>query len=172
MYYLRVKDEFAAAHKLPQFEKCAEVHGHTYEVEVVLEAEELDENGVVMDLSVAKKVLREELPDHPGGLLNDVFIENPTCELLAEEIFKRVQSRLSVKVGEVTVWESDRGGATFRPKSDEEIVVAYGDVEPAKYRRCGDGVLCGMCKRRGNAAGCGEYVPVAFVTGGGGGPVV
>ena len=44
---LRVRDHFPAAHFLREYEgKCENVHGHTFQVEVVIEVEELDATGL------------------------------------------------------------------------------------------------------------------------------
>ena len=46
---LGVVTEFDAAHSLPGYQgKCAHMHGHTYQVEIVLEGE-VGEDGFVMD---------------------------------------------------------------------------------------------------------------------------
>ena len=46
MYTLRVKDHFDAAHFLPWHEgKCKNLHGHRWEVEVIIQTGELDEMG-------------------------------------------------------------------------------------------------------------------------------
>lgn len=120
MYTLRVRSHFDAAHFLPWHEgKCKNLHGHRWEVEVVIESETLDENGIVMDFSVIKDLLKLVLPDH--CLLND-WLENPTAENIAEELFNFITNSLRKRgfpgLSEITVWESPNCSVTYRPDFD------------------------------------------------------
>jgi 6-pyruvoyltetrahydropterin/6-carboxytetrahydropterin synthase len=49
--------EFDAAHSLPGYQgKCARLHGHTYQVEMVVE-DDVGENGFVIDFYQLKNIL-------------------------------------------------------------------------------------------------------------------
>jgi len=49
--------EFDAAHSLPGYQgKCANLHGHTYQVEIVVEGD-VGVDGFVMDFYLLKKLL-------------------------------------------------------------------------------------------------------------------
>ena len=62
---LKVRDKFQAAHFLREYKgKCEKVHGHTFHVEVAIEAAELDRTGIAIDFTEIKKALAEILPDH------------------------------------------------------------------------------------------------------------
>lgn len=69
MYVVSKTFEFAAAHHLPglpEGHKCRRPHGHNYGVTLVLSAEELDAQGMVLDyaaLDVFRDWLRDEV-DH------------------------------------------------------------------------------------------------------------
>ena len=107
---LRVRDKFQAAHFLKEYKgKCEKIHGHTFEVEAVIEVEELDRAGIGIDFAEIKAKLAEVLPDHT--LLNDVYPFNPSAENLARELFRRLKQHLPVS--EVTVWESEDACATY-----------------------------------------------------------
>jgi 6-pyruvoyltetrahydropterin/6-carboxytetrahydropterin synthase len=42
-WVLRVRDKFQAAHFLKEYKgKCEKIHGHTFQVEVAIEIQELD----------------------------------------------------------------------------------------------------------------------------------
>jgi 6-pyruvoyltetrahydropterin/6-carboxytetrahydropterin synthase len=89
-------------------EKCRFPHGHTRTVEVVLQADSLDENDMVCDYKALKTVVEEELErfDHAMLLastdpLRDslaafgervVLLEDgdPTTEVLARFLFRRI----------------------------------------------------------------------------------
>ena len=107
---LRVRDKFQAAHYLKEYQgKCEKVHGHTFQVEAVIEVDELDRAGIGIDFTRIKAKLAEILPDHT--LLNDVYQFNPSAENLARQFFGELKKCFPVV--EVTVWESEDASATY-----------------------------------------------------------
>ena len=107
---LRVREKFQAAHFLKEYKgKCEKVHGHTFQVEAVVEVGELDPTGIGVDFTRIKAKLVEILPDHT--LLNDVYRFNPSAENLARQFFEELKKCLPVI--EVTVWESEDASATY-----------------------------------------------------------
>jgi 6-pyruvoyltetrahydropterin/6-carboxytetrahydropterin synthase len=107
---LRVRDKFQAAHFLKEYQgKCEKIHGHTFQVEAVFEAKELDRTGIGIDFALIKAKLAEVLPDHT--LLNEVYPFNPSAENLARELYNRLKQHLPVI--EVTVWESEDACASY-----------------------------------------------------------
>ncbi len=99
--------DFDAAHFLPGYQgKCANLHGHTYKVEVVIEGS-VGEKGFVMDFYDLKKVLASVLKDLDHGCLNDL-LQNPTAELIAEMICRRMRQELkesNAKLVSLKLWE-------------------------------------------------------------------
>ncbi len=87
---------FEAAHSLPlvpEGHKCRRLHGHSYRVEVHVRGE-VGPDGMVMDFADIKDAWRplHDLLDH--HYLNDVpGLENPTSEVLAAWIFRRLWVR-------------------------------------------------------------------------------
>ncbi|MCD6236419.1 MAG: 6-pyruvoyl tetrahydropterin synthase family protein [Thermoplasmata archaeon] len=49
---------FSSAHVIPEYEKCGRLHGHTYAIHAKIWGER-DKNGIVVDFSVIKNVLRK-----------------------------------------------------------------------------------------------------------------
>jgi 6-pyruvoyltetrahydropterin/6-carboxytetrahydropterin synthase len=101
--------DFEAAHWLPTFpdgHKCRRLHGHSFKVEVVVEGEAPEETGVLMDYADIKAAIapiRDEL-DH--YCLNDIAgLENPTSEVLARWIWRRLEPALPM-LAEVVVHET------------------------------------------------------------------
>ncbi|MGW5422691.1 6-pyruvoyl trahydropterin synthase family protein [Streptomyces sp. NPDC003943] len=88
-YRIGKRFSFEAAHCLPGLahgHKCARMHGHTYSVELILEAESLLPPGFVTDfgdLAAFRRYLDAEL-DH--RVLNDVLPVVPTSENLARHL--------------------------------------------------------------------------------------
>jgi len=111
-WQLRVRDRFSAAHYLKEYRgKCEKVHGHTFQVEVTVEAGALDAAGIGVDFTRIKAALARVLPDHT--LLNDVLPVNPSAENLARHFFELLAREFPVSA--VTVWESDDASATYTP---------------------------------------------------------
>ena len=109
---LRVRDRFSAAHYLKEYRgKCEKVHGHTFQVEAVLEVRELDATGIGVDFARIKAALAAVLPDHT--LLNEVLPFNPSAENLARHFFEALAKDFPVIA--VTVWESEDASATYTP---------------------------------------------------------
>lgn len=121
MYELTVKSHFDAAHVLSGYPgECSLLHGHTWDIEVTVAGETLDEIGIVYDFKQLKSDLAEVLASYDHVYLNDVEpfnTLNPTAENLARVIFealaKKVDRRVSVK--EVVVWESPVAKIVYRP---------------------------------------------------------
>lgn len=120
MYDLMIRGHFDAAHALHGYPgECANLHGHTWDVEVVVSGERLDEVGIVYDFKTLKNDLAAVLAPLDHAYLNDVppfHTENPTAENLARYIFERLAATVgeSVRVVEVSVWESPVARLTYR----------------------------------------------------------
>jgi len=122
MYELKVVSRFAAAHQLKMVtEKCENLHGHNWRIEVYVAGPELDAAGVLVDFGEVKKHLSAimELLDHKFLNELDFFKDiNPSSENIGRFIASELQSRLtapSVNVRRVSVWESDDACATYYP---------------------------------------------------------
>lgn len=120
MYELIVGDHFDAAHFLRGYTgKCAKVHGHTWQVEIRVRGDRLDESGMLVDFSILKKKLREITGTLDHSLINDLdyfTTINPTAENISVYIAQRFQEMMkdvSVKICSVTVWESPRAAAIY-----------------------------------------------------------
>jgi len=111
-WILRVRDEFSAAHYLPNYRgKCEALHGHNYAVEVFIAAEKLGEGGIAHDFAEIKARLKEVMPDH--RLLNDIM-ESPSAELIARYIYENLVKFYPGLI-KVVVWENERQGAEYQP---------------------------------------------------------
>ena len=114
---LRKTFRFEAAHLLPHLpksHKCRRLHGHSFQVEIVVSGEVDPKLGWVIDyaeMSAAFKPLWEKL-DH--RYLNEVpGLANPTSENLAVWIWDRLKPRLPLLV-EVVVAETCNARCAYR----------------------------------------------------------
>jgi len=89
MYYIEKRIEISACHRLDlDYEsKWTHVHGHNWIIIVNCRSEQLDRNGMVIDFSEIKRIVKEPL-DHQ--VLNDVLPFNPTAENLARWVVENV----------------------------------------------------------------------------------
>jgi len=109
-WILKVKDRFQAAHFLKEYKgKCEKIHGHTFQVEVQIQVDRLDNTGIGIDFIYIKEKLSEILPDHT--LLNEVYDFSPSAENLSFHFYNELKKHFSVK--KVTVWESEDASATY-----------------------------------------------------------
>lgn len=126
MFELKVKTRFAGAHQLTMVgEKCENLHGHNWHIEVCVKGDKLNSAGVLVDFGDIKKAVKEVVKGHlDHKFLNDLeMFENvqPTSELIAVYIAQKVQSILDhgktkgIKVSKVMAWESDDACATYLP---------------------------------------------------------
>jgi 6-pyruvoyl-tetrahydropterin synthase len=104
MYSLNVRDHFMIAHSFRGeiFGPAQRLHGATYVVDATFRREELDVDGLVVDIGLASNVLRSVL-----GAMNyrnlddeqDFDGENTTTEFLARVIHDRIAG--AVRAGEL-----------------------------------------------------------------------
>jgi len=114
---------FSAAHFIPGHKGgCERMHGHNYRVRVWVEADELDELGMVIDFAELRRVVAEVLDPFDHQVINEIppFDRGSTsAERLAEYVHQEVRSRLGdprVRVAKVEVWESDGACAVYRKR--------------------------------------------------------
>lgn len=90
-FELELTSHFAAAMALTKYKgPCANLHGHTYAVNIVVGAVELDAHGMVIDHVVLKGYLDQVLNNFDHKYLNDLKWFNdvaPTSENIAKIIF-------------------------------------------------------------------------------------
>jgi 6-pyruvoyltetrahydropterin/6-carboxytetrahydropterin synthase len=118
-YTLRVRERFEAAHHLRSYRGVPEpVHGHSWRVEAVLRADELDDEGMGFDFVEVRGHLRELAARFDHGDINatppfDVL--TPTTEYLAKYFYDELDRCLPGSgLAAVTVWEGPHCSATYR----------------------------------------------------------
>ena len=109
---------FDAAHRLPQVaaeHKCGRVHGHTYVVDIAIEADPDPDMGWIMDFGEISSAFGPLLEEMDHRLLNEIpGLDNPTAELMARWIFERLQPALPL-LTEVIVHEAPTTAASYQP---------------------------------------------------------
>ncbi len=100
MYLVNVRDHFMIAHSFQGdvFGPAQRLHGATYVVDLQLQRDTLDVDGIVVDIGLATQVLREELASLNFRNLDELpqFAgRNTTTEFLARAIFDRIAVRIA-----------------------------------------------------------------------------
>ena len=120
MFELKIITQFAAAHRLMNFQgKCEQLHGHNWKVEVFVRAERLDSAGLVRDFGEIKATTHEVLNGLDHHYLNELYPfkeENPSSENIARYLFQELSRHLNderARVSKISVWESDSACATY-----------------------------------------------------------
>lgn len=120
MYEVKIVTQFAAAHRLENFNgKCESLHGHNWKVEVFLAGKDLDGAGLLMDFGVVKARTKQVLEEIDHKYLNELAAfqdRNPSSENLASYLYERLGAIFNgdgVKVRRVDVWESDTSCASY-----------------------------------------------------------
>lgn len=121
MFEITVANYIDSAHLLRGYQgKCANIHGHTWRVEVNLKGEQLNEIGLLVDFHDIKKIIKEVTEAFDHKLINDFepFDKvNPSSENLAKYFFHEIKKGLStfgdVAIVKVLVSESRDTSAVY-----------------------------------------------------------
>ena len=132
MFRVTKEIDFCYGHRLLNYDgKCKHLHGHNGKAVIVLEGQQLDHRGMVVDFSDIKKqvagwidanldhrmILHEADPIVPIlqklGEPMHIVSENPTAENIAKLIYDFAKSH-QLPVKEVSLWETFNSYATYR----------------------------------------------------------
>ena len=129
MYSLNIRDHIMIAHSFrgERFGPAQKLHGATYVVDATFERPQLDNDGMVVDIGLASKVLNEILELFNYRNLDEMKVfeaRNSTTEAIAKEIFDRLAGAIgSGKFGE------GASGVTSISVTLSESHIAWGRYE-------------------------------------------
>ena len=123
MYELKVVTHFAAAHQLKMVaEKCENLHGHNWKIEICVAGKDLNKAGVLIDFGELKQHISVITAKLDHKFLNELDEFNDLCppssENIAHYIATTLQSMIqesNIQVSRVTAWESENACATYIP---------------------------------------------------------
>ena len=121
MFELKIVTHFSAAHQLKMVaEKCENLHGHNWKIEVYVAGKSLNNAGVLMDFGEIKKHVSEIMKRLDHKFLNelDYFNDNnpPSSENIARHVATSLQAMIKapeIHISRVTAWESENACATY-----------------------------------------------------------
>ena len=106
---------FEAAHYLPKVppgHKCARMHGHSYQIHVVIEGDVDPERGWVMDFADIDEHVQPLIRRLDHQVLNEIEgLGNPTSELLAAWLWRELGA---LPLREVVVSETPTSRCVYR----------------------------------------------------------
>ncbi|MDD5704882.1 MAG: 6-carboxytetrahydropterin synthase [Kiritimatiellae bacterium] len=139
-YRVSKKIEIDSAHLLSKHAgECRFPHGHTRQIEVVLESDRLAANDMVCDFARLKAAMTACVADWDhafcmnrddprfaqlqsafGSHVTGFAGRDPTTEVLAEELYRRIEAELpglgnGVRLRRVRVWETASCWAEYEP---------------------------------------------------------
>ena len=121
MYQLAITRDFIAQHYLTggDWGKENEKHSHHYRIEVIVEAEQLNQHGYLIDIVDLDEAITAILATYQERTLNDLHAFkglNPSLERFAQIIWDNLYQRLGLERTTLTVklWENEQDWAAFR----------------------------------------------------------
>ena len=115
-----IRLHFDSAHQLRGYEgKCSRLHGHRWEIELAIEALELDKVGMAYDFTKLKEMVRKDLLYIDHYNLNDIppFDKiNPTAENIARFFFDQyvlLMEEHGCALRYVKIWETPTAFAVY-----------------------------------------------------------
>jgi len=90
---LCIWQEFSAMHFLPNVKKCKRIHGHNWRVQVCIQGERLNKQGMLIDFRLLKKWVKEEVDKLDHHPLN-FFIPITTAEVLSMYLFFKLWKKV------------------------------------------------------------------------------
>ncbi len=92
---VRRRFRFEAAHLLPNHPgKCRNLHGHSYVLDVTVDRPVDPESGMAIDFADLKQCVKKEVIDRLDHKNINDLMENPTAEVMALWIWKRLEQPL------------------------------------------------------------------------------
>jgi 6-pyruvoyltetrahydropterin/6-carboxytetrahydropterin synthase len=120
MFELQVRLTFDAAHHLREYKgKCENLHGHNWKVDIFVESDTLNKEGMAIDFHDIKKIASNILEELDHKYLNEheyFKTVNPTSENIAKYIYDCLDKEflnVEVKLKKVSVWETDTSCASY-----------------------------------------------------------
>lgn len=111
---------FDAAHKLLNYNgPCANLHGHTYKLQVVLSSS-VRKNGMVIDFGDLKRIVTDKVISKLDHKFINKIIKQSTAENIAIWIWNQLEKNLPLY--EIRLWETPTSFVVYRgPEQDKEI---------------------------------------------------
>ena len=112
---------FESAHLLPNMpdgHKCGRLHGHSFKASIYVSDTPGEVSGWIMDYGDLKRIFQPIYEELDHNYLNDIEgLENPTSEVLAQWIWRRLKPDLP-QLSAVLINETCTSGCLYRGEDD------------------------------------------------------
>jgi len=117
-YSVEITREFTfdSCHKLLDYDgKCANLHGHTYHLQISLKRRINPKTGMVIDFGDLNRIVSKLILDKIDHVyLNDVMDINPTAENMICWIWKQLEREpIGELLSKIKLWETPNSFATI-----------------------------------------------------------
>jgi 6-pyruvoyltetrahydropterin/6-carboxytetrahydropterin synthase len=107
---------FEAAHRLPNVppgHKCSRLHGHSFHVAIHVSGPVDKNTGWIIDFATLSEVMQPLIKTLDHYYLNEIpGLENPTSEMIAKWIWRRIRPQLPL-LSKVVVNETCTSGCAY-----------------------------------------------------------
>ena len=124
MFTICKRYPFEMAHKLKSSysKECQQIHGHSYKLEVTIQSDKLNEDGMVMDFKKLNEIMEPIIATYDHEYLDfDVCHYNPTAENMAKKIYYKIcfglidlDSDPAIKLIKVRLWETEKAYVEYQ----------------------------------------------------------
>ena len=102
---------FDSAHWLPNYQgKCANLHGHSWTLEVEIAGPIDPFTGMVMDFASLKEIVKDQVLEKLDHTCLNELVKNPTCENILKWALAKLETRLKyddkLKLKRLRLWET------------------------------------------------------------------
>lgn len=102
IFEIEINREFSASHAVRVNNKREPSHNHDWQFKAILEGRALNDEDMVIEFSLLKAIIDSILIEYTGKDLNLLFKDrNPTVEVLAIDLFERVDLTIRERVSNV-----------------------------------------------------------------------
>ncbi len=114
MYQLAIDLMISASHRLRDYQgPCQHIHGHNWKIQVVVQSEQLNAIGMVIDFKELSDLAWQVVGKFDHQMLNDLApfdALNPTAENMARYFYQEIAKRLpkGVKMHAIRLWETPK----------------------------------------------------------------
>lgn len=114
MKLLVENNRFEASHNLLNYDgDCANLHGHSYRLDVEVTGDKLTSSGMICDFKLLKKAIKKTTDQFDHKYINDIMDVNPTAENMALRILHDLQCNMDemglafVEITKIQLWETE-----------------------------------------------------------------
>lgn len=118
-----VNNRFEASHNLLNYDgDCANLHGHSYRLDVEVEGAVDPSTGMVCDFKVLKKAIRAVTDQFDHKYINDIMDKNPTAENMLMRMFSDLRVEMDkmglahISISKMQLWETENCCAIIEVK--------------------------------------------------------